>query len=70
MTRILVINPNRSEACSAGIAASIAPLRFANGPTIEVTTSRDGPEAVYSWRDWHAAVEPVCRIIETSTADV
>ena len=68
MSRILVINPNRSLACSAGIDAAIAPFRFPGGPVLEVATSAEGPEAVYSWRDWHAAVEPVCRRIERDPA--
>ena len=70
MARILTINPNCSEACSAGIDAAIAPFRFPGGPVLEVATMRDGPPAVYSWRDWHAAVEPVCRTIQRETADV
>lgn len=70
MARILVINPNCSVACSAGIDAAIAPYCFMGGPAIDVVTTQDGPSAVYSWRDWHAAVEPVCRTIEQEPADV
>lgn len=75
MARILVINPNSSQACSDGIAAAIAPFRAPSGPapsgpTIDVVTTPDGPPAVYTWRDWHAAVEPVCRRIEADPADV
>ena len=70
MSRILVINPNRSEACSAGIADAIAPFRFPGGPVLDVATLREGPPAVYTWRDWHAAVEPLCHLIERETADV
>ncbi len=69
MAHILVINPNSSAACSAGIDAAVAPFRVAGGPSISVVTSEHGPPAVYSWRDWHASVEPVCRIIETTPAD-
>jgi allantoin racemase len=64
MARILVINPNSSHDCSAGIDRALAPFRFSNGPSFEVATLRDGPPAIYSWRDWHAAVEPMCRLIE------
>lgn len=70
MTRILVINPNCSLACSAGIADAIAPFRFSGGPALEVVTLRDGPPTVYTWRDWHAVSEPLCRLIERETADV
>jgi Asp/Glu/hydantoin racemase len=69
MTRILVINPNCSVACSAGIDAALAPFRFPGGPTFEVATLAEGPPAIYDWRDWHAAVEPLCRLIERDSAD-
>ena len=70
MARILVINPNSSPACSDGIDAAIAPFRTQTGPKIDVVTTPDGPPAIYSWRDWHAAVEPVCRRIEADPADL
>jgi allantoin racemase len=70
MARILVINPNSSEACSAGISATVAPFRFAGGPVVDVVTLQEGPPAIYSWRDWHAVVEPMCRLVERSDADV
>ena len=70
MTRVLVINPNSSAACGAGIDDAIAPFRFAGGPPLDVVSLPDGPPAIYSWRDWHAAVEPICRCIEREAADV
>jgi allantoin racemase len=69
MARILVINPNCSAECSAGIDAAIAPFRFRGGPLLEVATLPEGPPAIYSWRDWHAVVEPLCRRIEAEPAD-
>ncbi len=69
MARILVINPNCSVACSAGIDAAITPFRFAGGPALDVVTVSEGPPAIYDWRDWHAVVEPVCRMIERDPAD-
>jgi len=69
MARILVINPNCSGDCSAGIEAAIAPFRFAGGPELEVATLAEGPPAIYSWRDWHAVVEPLCHRIERESAD-
>jgi Asp/Glu/hydantoin racemase len=69
MTRILVINPNCSVDCSAGIEAAIAPFRFPGGASLEVATLADGPPAIYSWSDWHAVVEPLCRRIESQAAD-
>ncbi len=70
MARILVINPNRSADCTAGIDAAVARFRHAGGPTIDVTDLPEGPPAIYSWRDWHAVVEPLCRRIEREAADV
>jgi len=69
MPRILVINPNSSQACGAGIDAAVAPLRTPGGPAIDVLSVPDGPPAVLSWRDWHAAVEPMCRLAEREAAD-
>jgi allantoin racemase len=70
MARILVINPNSSEPCSAGIATALAPFRFAGESVVDVVTLREGPAAIYSWRDRHAVVEPMCRLVERSEADV
>jgi Asp/Glu/hydantoin racemase len=69
MARILVINPNCSSDCSAGIEAAIAPFRFPGGAALEVVTLPEGPRAIYSWRDWHAVVEPLCRRIEAEPAE-
>lgn len=69
MPRILFINPNSSLACSAGISAALAPFRFPAGPLFEVETLGDGPPAIYTWRDWHAVVDPICRLIQRSDAD-
>ena len=69
MARILVINPNRSEGCGAGISAALAPLRFPGGPALDVVSLADGPPAIYSWADWHAAVAPILRWIAADAAD-
>jgi allantoin racemase len=69
MARILVVNPNSSVACSAGISAALAPFRLPDGPEFEVATLAEGPPAIYDWRDWHGVVEPLCRLIEREMAD-
>ena len=69
MPRILFINPNASQGCTAGIDAAIAPLRFPGGPALHVLGLPDGPPAILSWQDWHAAVAPLCRCIEAEAAD-
>jgi allantoin racemase len=70
MARILVINPNCSEACSDGISRAIALFRFPGGPVLDVVTLREGPPAITTWRHWHAVVEPMCQLVERSDADV
>lgn len=69
MPRVLIINPNSSRDCSAGIEAAIAPFRFPGGPVLEVATLAEGPPAIYSWRDWHGVVEPLCRFVTAHAAD-
>jgi Asp/Glu/hydantoin racemase len=68
--RVAVINPNHSIACSDGIAAAIAPFRLPGGADFEVLTLAEGPPAIYSWRDWHQVVEPLCRLIGHHPADI
>ena len=69
MPRILVINPNSSAACGAGIDAAVAPFRRPGGPAIDVVSVPAGPPAILSWREWHAAVEPLCCLVEREAAD-
>jgi Asp/Glu/hydantoin racemase len=70
MARILIINPNRSADCTAGIDAAVARFRQPGGPAIDVVDLPEGPPAIYTWRDWHAVVEPLCRRIERETAEL
>jgi Asp/Glu/hydantoin racemase len=69
MARILVINPNCSVHCTAGIDTAVGRFRLPDGPVIDVVTLTDGPPAIYTWRDWHAVVEPLCQRIEREVAD-
>ena len=68
MSRILVINPNRSTACGAGIAAAIAPFARAAGPRLEVVSLPAGPPAILTWADWYAAVPPLLATIAAEPA--
>jgi hypothetical protein len=69
MGRVLVVNPNSSVACSDAISAALEPFRLPGAPDFDVVTLRAGPPAIYSWRDWHSVVEPLCRLIEREPAD-
>ncbi len=70
MPRVLIINPNSSNACTAGIDAAVAPFRRPGGPALDVIDLADGPAAILSWHDWHAVVEPLCRRVEREPADL
>lgn len=70
MSRIQIVNPNSSTACSAGIESAIAPFRRPGGPEIAVETLAEGPLGIYSWADWHAVVGPLSRMAAASEADV
>src|SRR6185503_14969624 len=44
--RILVINPNSTEAVTRGIDEAIEPLRIPGGPAIECLTLKEGPPGI------------------------
>ena len=46
MSKILVINPNSTEAVTRGIDEACAPLRMQGGPQIDVTTLKEGPPGI------------------------
>lgn len=70
MPRILLHNPNSSTACTAAIEAAVAGFRSPAGPEIVALTVAGGPPGIYSWRDWHAAVGPLCAAVAAHPADV
>lgn len=66
--RILVVNPNSSASCTAGIAAALAGFRAPGLPRLEVMQLEGGPPAVVTWRDWFGVAEPLCRLVEREPA--
>src|SRR3954467_2930076 len=44
--RILVINPNSTEAVTRGIDQAVEPLRMPSGPAIECATLKEGPAGI------------------------
>src|SRR5690606_1874908 len=66
--RILVINPNCSESCTAGIAQSLAPFAAEGRPPFEVVSLPGGPPAIVTWRDWFGVAEPLCQMVEREDA--
>ena len=67
--RIVVLNPNSSETVTAGIDATLEPLRLAGGPAIECATLTEGPPGVESDADVRAVAAPIARFVATREAD-
>jgi allantoin racemase len=66
--RILVVNPNTTASCTAGIAQALAGFAAPGLPRIEVMQLVGGPPAVVTWRDWFSVAEPLCRLVEAEPA--
>jgi Asp/Glu/hydantoin racemase len=67
--RILVINPNSTEAVTRAIDEAMEPLRISGGPEINCLTLEEGPPGVESQTDADGVVMPLCRVISESDAD-
>ena len=63
MDRILVINPNSTEAVTKGIDEAMAPLRMAGGPEIECMTLKDGPPGIETQQHVDSVVEPMLKLV-------
>src|SRR6202040_2780306 len=61
--RILVINPNSTDAVTRAIDDAMAALRITGGPGIDCVTLREGPPGVESQSDADAVIAPLCRAI-------
>ena len=68
MKPIVVINPNSTEAVTAAIDRSIAPLRMPGGPPIECVTLKEGPPGIESQETSDSVIMPLCRLIRSSDA--
>jgi allantoin racemase len=64
--RILVINPNSTDAVTRAIDDAMTPLRIAGGPGIDCVTLREGPPGVESQSDADAVIAPLCRAIRVA----
>jgi allantoin racemase len=61
--RILVINPNSTEAVTQGIDRALDPLRMSDGPGLECVTLREGPAGIQSQRDVDGVIAPMLQLI-------
>jgi len=67
--RILVINPNSTQAVTDGIDRALEPLRMSGGPQFECVTLRDGPPGIQSQRDVDGVIAPLTRLIAERETD-
>jgi Asp/Glu/hydantoin racemase len=67
--RILVINPNSTEAVTRAIDDAMAPLRISGGPEIDCATLAEGPPGIESQSDADEVIVPLCRIVREAEAD-
>jgi len=67
--RILVINPNSTQAVTDGIDRALEPLRLSGGPGFECVTLREGPPGIQSQRDVDSVIGPLTRLIAERDAD-
>ncbi len=63
MDRILVINPNSTEAVTKGIDEAMAPLRMAGGPEIECMTMKEGPPGIETQQHVDSVVAPMVKLV-------
>jgi allantoin racemase len=68
MEKILVINPNSSEAVTRGIDEACAPLRMSGAPKIECVTLKEGPPGIETQQHVDSVVFPLIEKIRSSEA--
>ncbi|HEY8250766.1 MAG TPA: aspartate/glutamate racemase family protein [Burkholderiales bacterium] len=68
MDRILVINPNSTEAVTRGIDEACAPLRMPGGPQIECATLKDGPPGIETQQHVDSVISPLIKKIASTDA--
>src|SRR5687767_3711248 len=67
--RILVINPNSTEAVTRGIDEACAPLRMPGGPGIDCVTLREGPPGIETQQHVDGVVAPMLKLIREKEKD-
>ena len=61
--RILVINPNSTEAVTRGIDEACAPLRMPGGPAIDCVTLKEGPPGIETQQHVDGVVAPMLKLM-------
>jgi allantoin racemase len=61
--RIVVINPNSTEAVTAALDAALRPWRMAGGPAIACITLAEGPPGIETQAQVEQVVQPICKLV-------
>jgi Asp/Glu/hydantoin racemase len=69
MERILVINPNSTEAVTRGIDEACAPLRIQGGPGIDCVTLKEGPPGIETQQHVDGVVAPLLKLVREKEAE-
>ena len=66
--RILVINPNSTEAVTRGIDQAVEPLRMTGGPAIDCVTLKEGPPGIETQQHVDSVVQPLLNLVRAKEA--
>ena len=67
--RILVLNPNSTQAVTEGIDTALGPLRLGGGPEFECATLAEGPPGIESDAHVTAVTAPIARFVASREDD-
>ncbi len=67
--RVLVINPNSTEAVTRGIDEACAPLRMPGGPAIDCVTLKEGPPGIETQQHVDGVVGPLLGLLRDKEKD-
>ena len=65
MSRILVVNPNSTEAVTRGIDEACEPLRMQGGPAIDVVTLKEGPPGIETQQQVDSVVPHLIKMVQS-----
>lgn len=69
MDRILVINPNSTEAVTQGIDEAMAALRIPGGPAIDCMTLKEGPPGIETQQHVDGVIPHLLRLVREREAE-
>ncbi|HSA71885.1 MAG TPA: aspartate/glutamate racemase family protein [Burkholderiales bacterium] len=67
--RILVINPNSTEAVTRGIDQAVEPLRMPGGPAIDCVTLKEGPPGIETQQHVDSVVSPLLNLVREKDSE-